>query len=146
MNAFMHVYMAVSLHFYNSSFLFTQVQQLVTGFGNFTQSSSASGALLSTLDIAEYGSSISTVVMLDKVSDQVLDIVLTEEEAPLQQILIEQLVKIMTANARMIWTEARLRSGVLASGRTLLGTLVDPLVSGNYRGPGDYHQLMLLFF
>jgi hypothetical protein len=69
--------------------------------------------------------------MLEKVSDQVLDIVLTDEETPLQQILIEQLVKVVTANARMIWTEARLRSGVLPSGRTLLGTLVDPLVSLN---------------
>jgi hypothetical protein len=66
--------------------------------------------------------------MLEKISDQVLDIVLTEEETPLQQILIEQLVKMITANARISWTEARLRSGVLLSGRTLLGTLVDPLV------------------
>jgi hypothetical protein len=70
--------------------------------------------------------------MLEKVSDQVLDIVLTEEETPLQQILIEQLVKITTANARMVWTEARLRSGVLSTGRTLLGTLVDPLVRGTH--------------
>merc|ERR1711865_691397 len=51
----------------------------------------------------------------------------TEEETPLQQILIEQLCKILAANTRSLWTEARLRSGVLPTGRTVLGTIVDPL-------------------
>jgi len=64
--------------------------------------------------------------MLEKQADQVLDIVLTEEETPLQQILIEQLCKILAANTRSLWTEARVRSGVLPTGRTVLGTLVDP--------------------
>merc|ERR1711865_147943 len=72
------------------------------------------------------GNSIS-LRMLEKQADQILDIVLTEEETPLQQILIEQLCKILAANTRSLWTEARLRSGVLPTGRTVLGTIVDPL-------------------
>merc|ERR1712238_162553 len=69
---------------------------------------------------------ITSLGMLEKQADQVLDIVLTEEETPLQQILIEQLCKILAANTRSLWTEARVRSGVLPTGRTVLGTLVDP--------------------
>jgi hypothetical protein len=65
--------------------------------------------------------------MLEKVADQVLDIILTEEETPLQEIIIEQLCKIVAANTRTLWSEARMRSGVLPNGRTLLGTIVDPL-------------------
>ena len=56
-----------------------------------------------------------------------MDIVVTDEETPVQDILIEQLAKIVTASTRTLWTQARERSGILPSGRTLLGTLVDPL-------------------
>jgi hypothetical protein len=45
-----------------------------------------------------------------------------------QQVLwIEQLSKIMTASGKTLWSQARMRSGVLPSGRTVLGTIVDPL-------------------
>jgi hypothetical protein len=45
-----------------------------------------------------------------------------------QQVLwIEQLSKIMTASGKTLWSQARMRSGVLPSGRTVLGTVVDPL-------------------
>lgn len=56
-----------------------------------------------------------------------LDLVATEEETPLQTIFIEQLAKIISASSRSVWTEVRERSGRLPSGRTVLGTLVDPL-------------------
>ena len=103
-----------------------RIEQLVTGFGNFT-ASSASGALLSTANGAGEKGEVSTTEMLEKVADQVLDIVLTEEETPLQEIIIEQLCKVVAANTRTFWSEARMRSGVLPNGRTLLGTIVDPL-------------------
>ena len=51
----------------------------------------------------------------------------TEEETPLQEIFIEQLAKIITSSTRSAWSEIRERSGKLPSGRTVLGTLVDPL-------------------
>ncbi|KAG7373548.1 ABC1 family protein [Nitzschia inconspicua] len=101
-----------------------RVQQLVTGYGSFSKAA-VSGSLLSAYGTDD--TSTTTTEMLDKISDQVLDIVLTEEETPLQRILLEQLVKISTANARYFWTEARLHSGVLPNGRTLLGSIVDPL-------------------
>ena len=45
-----------------------------------------------------------------------------------QQVLwIEQLSKIMTASGKTLWSQARMRSGVLPSGRTVLGTIVAPL-------------------
>ena len=97
---------------------YDRVEQLVTGFGNFT--TSASGALLGK-------ESLSSTQVLEEAADQVLDIVVTDEETPVQDILIEQLAKIVTASTRTLWTQARERSGILPSGRTLLGTLVDPL-------------------
>jgi hypothetical protein len=39
---------------------------------------------------------------------------------------LEQVAKIVAANSRSIWTEARERSGMLPSGRSLLGSIVDP--------------------
>jgi hypothetical protein len=56
-----------------------------------------------------------------------LDLILTEKETPLQTIFLEQLAKIVTASSRSIWEKLRERSGTLPSGRTVLGTLVDPL-------------------
>ena len=107
-----------------------RIEQLVTGFGNFT-ASSASGSLstptTATSGVGDNSTTTSTSIgMLEKQADQVLDIILTEDETPLQQILIEQLCKILAANTRSLWTEARVRSGVLPTGRTVLGTIVDP--------------------
>ena len=56
-----------------------------------------------------------------------MDIVVSDEETPFQDILLEQLAKIVAANSRSIWTQARERSGILPSGRSLLGSIVDPL-------------------
>lgn len=106
-------------------------EQLVSGFGDFT-AASASGVLSTpttetTTDSTSSVNATASVDQLEQVADQVLDVVLTEEETPLQKILIEQICKILSANSRSLWTEARIRSGVLPTGRTVLGTLVDPL-------------------
>lgn len=97
---------------------YDRVEQLVTGFGSY--STSTSGALLGK-------EGLSRTEKLEAAADQVLDIVFTEEATPLQDILLEQLAKITSAGSRSLWTQARERSGTLPSGRTLLGTIVDPL-------------------
>ena len=107
-----------------------RIEQLVTGFGDFT-SASASGVLSTpttdTSAAAASGNATTSIDQLEQVADQILDVVLTEDETPLQRILIEQICKILAANTRSLWTEARVRSGVLPTGRTVLGSLVDPL-------------------
>jgi hypothetical protein len=97
---------------------YDRVEQLVEGFGKF--STSASGALLGKEDLTR-------TERLEQAADQVLDIVISDEETPFQDILIEQLAKITAASSRSIWTQVRERSGVLPSGRTVLGALIDPL-------------------
>jgi serine/threonine protein kinase len=97
---------------------YKRVEQLITGFSNFTTSSS--GAMLGK-------EGLSRTQLLEEAADQVLDIVVTDEETPLQEILLEQLAKIVASSTRSVWTQVRERSGTLPSGRTLLGTLVDPL-------------------
>ena len=101
---------------------YDRVEQLVSGFGDYT--TSASGELL--------GKDSTRTEIIEGVADQVLDLLATEEETPLQKIFIEQLAKIITASTRSAWSDIRERSGVLPSGRTVLGTLVDPL--GVFRG------------
>lgn len=97
---------------------YDRVEQLVTGFGNYT--TSASGVLSGK-------ESLTRTQMLEQAADQLLDLILTEKETPLQTIFLEQLAKIVTASSRSIWEKLRERSGTLPSGRTVLGTLVDPL-------------------
>lgn len=97
---------------------YRRVAQLIQGFGNF--STSSSGALLGKEEL-------SRTEVLEAAADQLLDIIITDEGSPLQDILLEQLAKIVAANSRSIWTDARERSGTLPSGRSVLGTIVDPL-------------------
>jgi predicted unusual protein kinase regulating ubiquinone biosynthesis (AarF/ABC1/UbiB family) len=104
---------------------YKRVEQLVTGFGSY--STSASGALMGSGDNAEGAGQLTRTQLLEKSADQILDLVATEEETPLQQIFIEQLAKIVTASSRSIWHDLRERSGKLPTGRSVLGTLVDPL-------------------
>ncbi len=96
---------------------YNRVEQLISGFGDY--SLSASGASL--------GIEKSRVDLINDLADQVLDLLVTEEETPLQSIFIEQIAKIMSASSRGIWSELRERSGTLPSGRSVLGTIVDPL-------------------
>ena len=97
---------------------YDRIEQLVTGFGDY--STSASGALMGK-------EGVSRMEMMEQTADQILDLVVTEEETPLQAILIEQLAKIISATSRSVWSDIRERSGKLPSGRSVLGTLVDPL-------------------
>jgi hypothetical protein len=96
---------------------YDRVEQLISGFGDYT--TSASGASL--------GLEKSRVETVNDLADQVLDLLITEEETPLQAIFIEQIAKIMSSSSRSLWTDLRERSGTLPGGRTVLGTLVDPL-------------------
>lgn len=97
---------------------YRRVEQLVEGFGEYT--TSASGALLGK-------ENLSRSEILEAAADQILDMVFTEEETPLQNIFLEQMAKIISATGRTVWTQLRESSGILPSGRTRLGTLVDPL-------------------
>jgi hypothetical protein len=97
---------------------YKRVKQLVEGFGHYA--SSASGALLGK-------EGLSRTEILEGAAEQILDLVFTPEETPLQQIMLEQLAKISTSGGRYILTELRERSGILPSGRTVFGTIADPL-------------------
>jgi hypothetical protein len=97
---------------------YKRVEQLVEGFDEYT--TSASGALLGKEDL-------SRTELMEDAAEQILDLVITEEDTPLQQILLEQLAKIVTAGGRTVFERLRERSGTLPSGRTVLGTMVDPL-------------------
>jgi len=96
---------------------YDRVEQLITGFGDYT--TSATGSSL--------GSDKSASDKVNNLADQILDLLASEEETPLQKIFTEQLAKIITSNTRSLWTEARERSGTLPGGRSVLGTIVDPL-------------------
>lgn len=115
---------------------YDRVEQLVTGFGDYT--TSASSSALSLLQksaaadaVAEEESPTAKIEtrkqLLQDSADQILDLVFAEEETPFQTILIEQLAKIVASSSRSFFTDLRERSGKLPSGRTVLGTLVDPL-------------------
>lgn len=97
---------------------YKRVEQLIEGFGEYT--TSASGALLGK-------DSASKTVLLESAADQFLELVFTEEETPLQDILLEQLAKVISAESRRLYAALRDRSGTLPSGRTVLGTIFDPL-------------------
>ena len=97
---------------------YDRVEQLVEGFGDYT--TSASGAMIGRQNV-------SRVEMLEESAEQILDLVFTEEESPLQEIIVDQLAKIVASSGRSLLSQLRERSGVLPSGRTVLGFLVDPL-------------------
>lgn len=93
------------------------MEQLVTGFGSYT--TSTSGELL--------GQNSTRAEQIENVATQLLDLLATEEESPLQSIFIEQVAKIITASTRTAWSNIRENSGSLPSGRSVLGFLLDPL-------------------
>ncbi len=97
---------------------YKRVKQLMEGFGEF--STSSSGALLGK-------NNFTRTELLDETTDQIMDLLFSDEETPLQQILLEQVAKVVTSSGRYILTNVREQSGILPTGRTLLGTLVDPL-------------------
>lgn len=70
---------------------------------------------------------LSRTELLEDAAEEALDLVFSEEETPLQEILLEQLAKVIASSGRSVLTTLRERSGLLPNGRTVLGTLVDPL-------------------
>jgi hypothetical protein len=98
---------------------YKRVEQLITGFGSFTATVAA--------DQVSDGDLPTRTAVLESVADKLLDIIFTEEETPVQEIVNEQLAEMLAASTRTVWSEARTRSGVLPNGRTVLGTIVDPL-------------------
>lgn len=97
---------------------YDRVEQLVEGFGSY--STSASGSLLGKQDATR-------LEVLEQSADQILDLVFAEKETPLQGILLEQVAKITAASGRTVFTELRERSGTLPNGRSVLGSVFDPL-------------------
>jgi len=98
---------------------YDRVEQLVSGFSDY--STSAAGGLLGR------EGDLSRTDIIDEQADQIIELLLTEEETPLQAIFLEQLGKILSASSRSAWKSAREASGRLPSGRSVLGTLVDPI-------------------
>merc|ERR1712157_491808 len=98
---------------------YKRVEQLLNGFGSYT--TSASGELMNLGDDQKR-----KIVVLENAADQILDIVVTEEDTPLQNILIEQLAKLISASGKNIFKDIRERF-TLPSGRSVLGTVIDPL-------------------
>ena len=94
-----------------------RVKQLISGFGDYT--TSASGASL--------GSTKKRTDQINDLADQILELLPTEEETPLQTIFVEKLAKILSSSSKSNWKQLRDSSGTLPSGRTVLGTIVDPL-------------------
>lgn len=113
-----------------------RVKQLVQGFGSYSQATAGlskpgatgggGGVLLPAggAQGAPVGGLASTV---DKVADQVFDLILTEDATPLQSIVLEQVARVLNAGVRGSWKSLRDASGRLRNGRSVLGTLVDPL-------------------
>ena len=119
-----------------------RVKQLVQGFGSYTTATAglasmggaSGGSARNTLlpapgsagakAAAPVGELASTV---DKVADQVFNLIITEEATPLQGIVLEQLARVLNAGVRGSWKSLRDASGRLANGRSVLGTLIDPL-------------------
>ena len=78
-----------------------------------------------------------TVGNIEYLSDQVIDLLLVRDgdgfpssfanRTPLQKLAIEEISKIIGALSRQQWKTLRERSGILPTGRSLIGTIVDPL-------------------
>ena len=99
---------------------YKRAEQLVSGFADY--STSASGALL--------GKDVSDTKVIEEQADQILELLLADEEdelTPLQEIFLEQLAKIISSSSRGVWGQIRQASGTLPSGRSVLGTLIDPI-------------------
>jgi hypothetical protein len=72
---------------------------------------------------------------IDDITDQIFDILCPNTTSssqsllltPIQKIIIEETGKVLGAGTRMMWSQVRNRSGKLPNGRTLLGSLLDPL-------------------
>jgi hypothetical protein len=96
---------------------YKRVEQLVEGFSSYTSSSSG---------LRSRKENLTRTQLLQSSADQVLELIFTDEETPLQSILIEQVAKIIGAGSRSLWADILGASGTLPTGRTVLGTIIDP--------------------
>lgn len=94
-----------------------RVESLVQGFSSYS-GAAAGGGLRGTKQGPE---------AIEAAVEQVLELLLVEQPTPLQAIVLEQLARVVNAQARAAFARARARSGVLPNGRTLLGSVLDPL-------------------
>jgi hypothetical protein len=122
-----------------------RVEQLLEGFGAYSTSTAAvglgasgrTGGLVNSgsrdtsaspgAPASSSASSSSLAMKVEAVADQVFSLLITEENTPLQAIVLEQLARVLSAGVRGSWKSLRDRSSRLPNGRSLLGTLVDPL-------------------
>jgi len=108
-----------------------RVEQLIDGFGSYSTAAAglpgaaATGSSVRALSAGGGSSSLASSV--EMAADQLFDLLVTEEASPLQAIVLEQLARVLNAGVRGSWKTLRDRSGRLANGRSVLGTLVDPL-------------------
>jgi len=94
-----------------------RLENLLEGFSSY--SAAAGGAVLR----EERGRGEA----VEAAAEQLANLLLSEEQTPLQAIVLEQMARVLNAGARGAWRTLRERSGRLRSGRTVLGALVDPL-------------------
>ena len=97
-----------------------RLELLLQGFNSYSQTSEGSQAT----------SKVLTSEQIERFADRILDLVLRNDngqKTPLQILIIDEASKILGAVGRNEWASMRKRSGVLPSGRTILGSIVDPL-------------------
>lgn len=96
-------------------------EMLIKGYGRYVASSSDG--------IAAEKKALSLVERADQTTSIILDLLLTDasQPTPLQEILIDELAKVLSAGARSVFSEVKRRSGILPNGRSVIGTLLDPL-------------------
>lgn len=97
-----------------------RLELLLQGFNSYSQTSQGT----------QISSKMLTPDQIEGFADRILDLVLRSDsgnKTPLQLLIIDEASKILGAVGRKEWASLRKRSGVLPSGRTILGSMVDPL-------------------
>lgn len=97
---------------------YDRVEQLVDGLGKYSTVSSNSRSQRESVSRAE---------AVKQATDRIIDLVVTEEDTPIQAIVLEQLAKFVASSSRSVLTKLGKRSGSLPSGRSILGATVDPM-------------------
>ena len=73
--------------------------------------------------------SSSSLKTIESIADTLIELLFTAEDklTPLQLIVVDELAKLIGAISRTAWFQLRKFSGELSSGRTILGSIIDPL-------------------
>jgi len=110
-----------------------RLDMLVDGFGNY-DSTTALDTKGVVVDSAELAAETLPSATLESAAETLVELILAAPVAsevsgptPLQAIFLEEMAQLLIASSRRLWRNARGASGVLPSGRSVLGTLVDPL-------------------